>query len=185
MVEDQIQPMEQEPGLFAPAPQLQPCSWLVCTNGHKWPPAILVAKCPGCQGPFLAVQQQNCPFCNEPVLQMSFRVDVVPAGAGGVPRCKGARPFGESIDVVLDRQGHQEAISNFKTFLQKEAMERTKDGKDQTRIPGGSDLGGCISARGLRNTPGGLGTFQNDPSQLWLPFETGQESGLLGDGQVA
>lgn len=87
--------------LFAEQPQSVPCSFVECTEGHRWPPTPALVLCPEDKSPVLALQQQNCPYCNEPIARISLRVDLVPRGAGMPARCKGQKPFGESIDVIL------------------------------------------------------------------------------------
>lgn len=113
-------------GLFQPPPTIKPCSWLQCKAGHRWPPDLIVTKCPGCGGPYIAIRQQGCPFCNEPVVEVNLRTDFVPTGTGAVPRCKGAKVMGETVDQQIIRQAHTEAEKNWKTFLEKEAEENGK-----------------------------------------------------------
>ena len=107
-----------ESPIFTEPPRVEPCTFAECLAGHKWPPRILVVQCPGDSGPYLAVQQGNCPVCNEPQRLVRLRVDFVPTGSGAQARCKGATPYGESIDVEMVRQGDP---ADFKTFTDREA----------------------------------------------------------------
>lgn len=77
----------------------------------------------------MAIRQENCPFCNEPAKSMVIRTDIVPPGSGAVPRCKGAKVFGESLDQIIERKGYQDGAASFKPFLVKQAEEETKRGK--------------------------------------------------------
>lgn len=123
----EIVAQEDQPALFAPAPKLTPCSWNECLAGHRWPVAVVVAKCPGCGGAMLAIRQENCPFCNEPVRASAFRADIVPAGAGAVPRCQGAKPYGDTRDLILERNNHVAAQEGFKDFLTREVQDERQE----------------------------------------------------------
>jgi hypothetical protein len=87
---------------------------------------MVVAPCPGCQGSFLAVKKENCPFCNEPAVRMSLRTDHLPRGAGNVPRCKGVVPYGESMDITLERNDWKQAEAESKLF------KTTQDQENET-----------------------------------------------------
>lgn len=102
--------------LFKDQPRPMPCSWNECLAGHRWPPTLLIAACPGCGSPTVAFKQENCPFCNEPVKQTVMRSDFVVPGGGVAPRCKGAKPMGDSLDLELTRQAWQEAEANHLSF---------------------------------------------------------------------
>lgn len=112
--------------LFPAPPVIQPCSWHECARGHRWPPDIVVAKCPGCGGSYLAIRQQACPFCNEPVVNVQLRVDFVPSGSGPIPRCKGAKPLGESIDLTIQRRAHIDGAQGWLDFTAKEELDGKK-----------------------------------------------------------
>lgn len=88
-----------------------PCSYNECLSGHRWPPSAIIAKCGGCGSASLAVQKVQCPFCNEPVVRTVLRSDFLPRGAGMAQRCRGQQPFGETLDLVLERQGWQEVAA--------------------------------------------------------------------------
>lgn len=176
MAEDGQKPVEGGVKPLFPEPiQLTPCSWMECLAGHRWPPKITLAQCPGDGGPYLAFQAQNCQFCNEPVRRVSLRVDFVPSGSGPVPRCKGAKPFGESMDITLERRGHEAAASEFKNFLQKQAADaargKVRDGKNPVGTASAGDLGGCVADGGVCN-PGGVGPGPaQDPSKSGIPAQ--------------
>ena len=113
-------------GLFPPQPKPQPCSWIECLAGHRWPPTMTVAQCPGDGGPTVMVKQENCPFCNEPACKLSFRLDVVPAGSGVVPRCKGVQPPGETLDLELTAHGWETGQGGFVDFEARKIKEGQK-----------------------------------------------------------
>ena len=96
---------------FVEPTKLDPCSFSECTAGHRWPPQVALAQCPGCQGPILAVQKLQCPFCNEPVARTVLRSDFVPRAAGVAKRCQGQSPYGESIDLEMQRVQWREVES--------------------------------------------------------------------------
>lgn len=106
-------------------PALEPCSYNECTQGHKWPAILALARCPGCTGAIIAVQKTNCPFCNEPTSRSVLRSDFVPRGAGVVARCQGQIPIGESLDVECQRTGWKAAEKETRTFLEQQEAERT------------------------------------------------------------
>lgn len=87
-----------------------PCSFNECAGGHRWAPVMVLVKCPGCQGSVLAQKMENCPYCNEPVLRTTLRHDFVPKGGGVVPRCRGAKIYGETLDILVERTGWKEII---------------------------------------------------------------------------
>jgi hypothetical protein len=107
-----------------PPPRLNPCSYNQCLSGHIWPAIMALAKCPGCTGAVLAVQNTNCPFCNEPTVRSVVRSDFLPRGGQVIARCSGQVGIGESLDIEMSRNGWQESEKSMKTFLQKESEER-------------------------------------------------------------
>jgi hypothetical protein len=108
--------------IFPEQPIIIPCTWNECTKGHRWAPAVAVAKCEGCQSPVIAVRMENCPWCNEPNSKISLRSDYVPRGGGIGQRCKGAKVHGESVDVELIRHQWMEVEGN---GMPKEDVTRT------------------------------------------------------------
>lgn len=92
---------------FGEAPSVDPCSYNECPQGHKWPPVLRVAQCPGCGGPILAIKMVQCPICNEPVTHRVIRADHLPHGGQITPMCRGAASLAEvtSIDIKC---GHAE-----------------------------------------------------------------------------
>ena len=82
---------------------VKPCSWSECRNGHQWRPSFALVDCGGCGSPTLMGKMENCPFCNEPTLRVSLRHDHIPTGAGVAQRCKGQKPMGEGLDIILER----------------------------------------------------------------------------------
>lgn len=77
------------------------CSYNICANGHKWPPVLRVAQCPGCGGPILAAKMTQCPVCNEPVARRFIRVDHLPHGGQITPMCRGAGSLAEVMQVEM------------------------------------------------------------------------------------
>ena len=81
--------------LFPDQVILRLCSANVCGNGHEWIPKVTLAKCGygtphgwnGCGAPVLAVKQESCPVCNEPVVKMRFRTDHTPPTQFIIPVC--------------------------------------------------------------------------------------------------
>jgi hypothetical protein len=113
----------EEKGLFESQPDPKPCSWNECTQGHRWTPTILGAPCNGCRVTTIAVKKENCPFCNEPPIRTSLRIDFVPRGGGISMRCKGQEVQGESVDVMLERTQWREVQEKYKTFEEKQQEE--------------------------------------------------------------
>lgn len=102
---------------------LTPCSWNSCPSGHRWIPVMVLVGCPGCSSQLLAVQNTQCPWCNEPCVRTSLRSDFLVEGAGVAPRCTGVVPPGDSLDIELLRTTWATAESNMKTFDQKTLEE--------------------------------------------------------------
>ena len=94
--------------VFPSPPQIKPCSWAECRNGHQWRPTLALVDCQGCGSPSLMAKMENCPSCNEPVEFVSLRHDHVPKGGGVAKRCQGQKPAGESLDIILTRQHWRE-----------------------------------------------------------------------------
>jgi hypothetical protein len=116
--EGQKETIEGGEGLFGQEKPKILCTFNECGKGHQWVPTVVLAKCPSCQAPGLMVKMENCPYCNEPVEKMTFRSDHVPPGAGVAPRCIGAKVYGETMDIVLERKhwekGEEDAESKVK-----------------------------------------------------------------------
>ena len=91
---------------------LRLCSANVCGNGHEWIPKVTLAKCGygtpqgwnGCGAPVLAVKQESCPVCNEPVAKMRFRTDHTPPTQFIIPLCiPGSVTHADVSEIVLTR----------------------------------------------------------------------------------
>lgn len=95
--------------LFPEAKLIEPCSENECEQGHKWAPQMVIALCPGCKRPIVAVRMQNCPVCNEPVKRIKYRQDHVGAGGGIVASCLGHQGSGEQVRIELNRHHGGEA----------------------------------------------------------------------------
>jgi hypothetical protein len=108
---------------------VQPCSWNECSQGHRWAPVLALAQCTGCRVPIIAVQKVNCPVCNEPVVRTSLRSDFVPRGSGVSKRCEGAKPGGESVDVLLERTEWLTTTKEPVVSFEDRRKEERKDGK--------------------------------------------------------
>lgn len=102
-----------EPGvLFPEVALLRLCSANVCRAGHEWVPKLMLAKCGygtpqgwnGCGAPVLAVKQEACPVCNEPVVRMRFRTDHTSPTPFISPVCiPGSASLADIAEVVLER----------------------------------------------------------------------------------
>lgn len=125
--EGEVVAAETQPVVFPGESPVEPCSWNECTAGHRWPPVLAVAGCPGCRVPILAVQQVNCPVCNEPMVRSVVRSDFVPKGAGVASRCRGGKVAGESLTLEMERVRWKEVESS-QLELFEDRMVRT-DGK--------------------------------------------------------
>lgn len=110
-------PLEDEPQ--APLP----CSWNLCSSGHRWHPIMVLVGCPACGSQLLAVQNTQCPWCNEPCIKTSLRSDFLVKGAGVASRCTGTQPQGDSLDIELTRTSWSTAETTMKTFDQKTLEE--------------------------------------------------------------
>lgn len=73
------------------------CSWNEGLCGHTWPVRATVTSCV-CGAAILAIQQENCPYCNEAKVKTVLRTDHVPVGAPTMPMCKGQSS--PNIEVV-------------------------------------------------------------------------------------
>lgn len=88
-------PNDAAPPMFPEQVTLRLCSANVCTNGHEWIPKVALLKCGygtaqgwnGCGAPVLAVKQEGCPVCNEPVAAMRFRSDHTAPTPFIIPLC--------------------------------------------------------------------------------------------------
>lgn len=107
--QEPIPVLDEGDSLFPPPVVATLCSWNLCSAGHRSRPTAAMVECPGCGSPTIVVKLENCPICNEPLVQSSFRSDMVPRGGGLAKRCKGENPRGESVDIVLER-GHWEEV---------------------------------------------------------------------------
>lgn len=88
---------------FGTPPPAEPCSWNECSRGHKFPPFIQLAQCPGCKGPIIAVKMVNCPICNEPVARVAMRLEHLPQSGQITPMCQGAATLNEVIQLKVER----------------------------------------------------------------------------------
>lgn len=100
-----------------------PCSWNLCTSGHRWNPIMVLVGCPACGSQLLAVQNTQCPWCNEPCIKTSLRSDFLVKGAGVASRCTGVQPQGDSLDIELTRTSWSTSETTMKTFDQKTLKE--------------------------------------------------------------
>lgn len=98
---------------FPEVVRIEPCSYNVCVNGHKWPPQLAIGQCPGCGGSFLAVRMINCPQCNEPTVSMQLRTDHTCPGMGIAATCRGQKGLSETMFIRLDRGHAAEAIEKW------------------------------------------------------------------------
>lgn len=105
--------------LFQEKATVEPCSWNQCTAGHRWPVTMMAPQCGGCGANGIALKLESCPFCNEPAAVTTLRVDIVPVGAGYIPRCRGAKTVFATLDVLLERKEGAAAESTWKPFGQK------------------------------------------------------------------
>ena len=95
---------ETLPPFEFPSPSLpSPCSFAECEKGHRWQTSLALTPCVGCGAPTLMAKMENCPYCNEPTLRISLRHDHLPKGGGVAKRCKGQKPHGETMDILLER----------------------------------------------------------------------------------
>lgn len=90
----------------------EPCSWNTCAAGHKWPPTMQIAQCPGCGGPILIVKMQNCPVCNEPVRSFALRAEHCPQGGQITGTCQGQASLNEVDKIVLTRHHAEQEQAN-------------------------------------------------------------------------
>lgn len=116
-----VQPQESPlkgVGLEWPAPPpLDACSWNECTKGHKFPPLIQVARCPGCGQPVVAVKMVNCPVCNEPVAKLAVRFEHAAGQPNGHPltaQCQGQPTLNEVQQIMLYRAHAEEEEARYK-----------------------------------------------------------------------
>lgn len=113
--------------LFPDSPSRTLCSWNECLSGHRWPPTILGAPCKACTVSVIALKKENCPFCNEPVVRTSLRVDMVPRGGGIATRCTGQEVVGETVDILLERTEWKEVEASYKDFTMKQQEEKVDE----------------------------------------------------------
>ena len=88
---------------FGTPPPTEPCSWNECSRGHKFPPIIQMAQCPGCKGSIVAVKMTNCPICNEPVTRLALRMEHLPQPGQITAMCQGAGTLNEVIQLKVER----------------------------------------------------------------------------------
>ena len=93
------QPMVKFPEVV----KVEPCSSNECVNGHKWPPMLQLAQCPGCGGPLIAVKMINCPICNEPTKTVKLRTDHTGMAFGIAALCRGQGGMAESNFICMER----------------------------------------------------------------------------------
>lgn len=91
------------------------CSFNRCPAGHEWVPGVILVKCPGCEGPVLAVRMENCPVCNEPTKTFSLRTDHITKQMGVNPLCKGGDSNGEVGVIEIERHHAEEWEEGFLT----------------------------------------------------------------------
>ena len=101
-------PLTGEEVVFPDPPVIEPCSVASCGKGHNWKFTLANVNCGGCQSPTLAVKLENCPVCNEPMERIRVRLDFVARGGGISYRCKHQEPWGESVDIEVERNGWRE-----------------------------------------------------------------------------
>jgi len=90
---DQANPAPQT--MFPEVTRLEDCTYLECLAGHRYTPAVALAKCGygtsqgwvGCGTPVLAVKQTLCPQCNEPSVRLHLRIDHTAPVPFPVPMC--------------------------------------------------------------------------------------------------
>jgi hypothetical protein len=97
--------------VFVAEPGAKPvvCSVNRCGRGHEWPITAVVAKCPGCSSPVVAIKMENCPVCNEPCEGSRVRTDHMPQGASVAAACKGQIGLAEVAIVEMERTHWREA----------------------------------------------------------------------------
>ena len=101
----QTQEAQQELSWQDGPPQGEPCTLNRCSHGHTWPIALQVGRCPGCQGVLVAIRQENCPYCNEPSIQLKVRIDHVPSRGGQfIGACRGASAPWSIHTVVIEKE---------------------------------------------------------------------------------
>lgn len=105
--------------VFIDKPQIKPCSYIIGTCGHQWAPKVALVNCAGCNSFVLAAKMENCPFCNEPAKELSLRSDHIPRGGGVTKRCFGEMPYGETMDIVLERHHWSDAQASDVKFEDK------------------------------------------------------------------
>lgn len=112
--------------IFPSQPTILLCSWFECLGGHRWPATLASPPCPTCKGSVIAIKKENCPYCNEPQVRMSFRADQIVKGGGLTSRCKGDLTHAESMDIQLESQIWRESQSKATTFEQRVNEENAK-----------------------------------------------------------
>lgn len=83
--------------------KIEPCSWNMCRNGHKWPPTMGLARCEECGGPILVAKMEQCPICNEPTEEMVLRHDHLPSGGRIVAFCRNEPSLGDVSRLGIKR----------------------------------------------------------------------------------
>lgn len=106
---------------FPLADLLLPCTLASCHAAHTWQPTLAIAKCPGCQGPILALQMRQCPVCNEPVSKLTLRMDHLPTGGVITPMCRGSASLAENLQIEVTF-GHAEAEAA--AYIPKEVVSK-------------------------------------------------------------
>ena|SRR2546427_38468 len=98
---------------FPEVVKIEPCSSNECPNGHKWPPQLAIANCPGCGGQILMVRMINCPICNEPTKVFRLRTDHTGQAMGIAAACRGQKGMAESNLIEMTRNAAEQTIANW------------------------------------------------------------------------
>jgi len=93
--------------------KIEPCSSNECANGHRWPPQLAIANCPGCGGQILMVRMINCPVCNEPTKKFRMRTDHASTGFGIAALCRGHVGQAESNQIEMERKHTEQVMENW------------------------------------------------------------------------
>ena len=94
-------PMGEIP--FVPTPNVEGvCSWVECSNGHRWVPEVAISRCRGCKGPIVALRMVGCPVCNEPASKHGLRVEHIVDGAWLGRACMGEKGLGEGSFMEVE-----------------------------------------------------------------------------------
>ena len=99
---------------FPDTDNIQLCSYNECPNGHRWPPVMQTASCPGCKAPIVLVKMVQCPSCNEPPSKWGFRSDHLPHGGVVTPMCKGSDSLAEVTYIEVERGHSKKTEADYK-----------------------------------------------------------------------